>query len=107
MFQSPLNTQKYNVSAKIIQLDQKPTDVVLVAHRWLCIRCFALTLIDTCSIPQHMEKVGMMCTFALSEPDFLLIWWGVVINQPCSRWPSSVSDYSFRPHILWLHLCCL
>lgn len=77
MFQSPLNTQKYNVSAKIIQLDQKPIDVVLVAHRWLCIRCFALTLIDTCSIPQHMEKVGMMCTFALSQPDFLLIWWGV------------------------------
>lgn len=38
MFQSPLNTQKYNVSAKIIQLDQKPIDVVLVAHRWLCIR---------------------------------------------------------------------
>lgn len=105
MFQSALNTQKYNVSAKIIQLDQKPTDVVLVAHRWLCIRCFALTLIDTCSIPQHMEKVGMMCTFALSEPDFLLIWF--VINQPCSRWPSSLSDYSFHPHIVWLHLCCL
>lgn len=37
--------------------------------------CF--DFIDTCSIPQLMEKVGMMCTFALSEPDFLLIWWGV------------------------------